>query len=61
MSAALAPDRETPKNAWGDDEDFLTYHLRTAFIDVRRLVGLDRAQNIMATIILDEREGKRND
>jgi hypothetical protein len=61
MSAVQTESREAPKNALGDDEDFLTYHLRTAFIDVRRLVGLDRAQNIMATIILDERKGNRND
>lgn len=59
MSAVQTESRETPDDAW--DIGFLSYHLRTAFRDMRRRVGLDEAQNIMATIILDEREGKRND
>lgn len=45
----------------GLEPGYTAYQLRVNFRDMCRLLGLDEAQNIMAEIILDEREGKRND
>jgi hypothetical protein len=48
--------RETPSDI---EPGFLDYQARQAFRDLCRLVGFEEAREKMATIINEEREGRR--
>lgn len=56
MSAALAPDRETPADGFG--AGYLEYQIRSDFRDLCRLIGKENARREVAEIINAEFERK---